>query len=253
MRHICHIFIVMCVSLFSVFQVGAAQTKQEADEAYSKEQYQKASEIYSQLLVKNGRNAVLYFNLGDCYYRMNDFTKAILNYQRAKQLDPGNSKIRHNLKLAQSKVTDQIVPESEMFFVTWTKAWMGTKTANAWGACAITTFILILIGVAVYLFCVKLWLRKVGFWGSLICLAFTVVFNIFAYNQKKKVTVEPDAVVMAPLVEVRTTPVTTAAKQFVLHEGVTVTVVDNSMKDWKEIQLEDGRSGWVQSSQLELI
>lgn len=253
MKHIYNIFIVIGLCLFTVFQTVQAQSKQEADEAYAKEQYQKASVIYSQLLQKNGKSAVLYFNLGDCYYRMNDMTKAVLNYQRAKQLEPGNKKIRHNLKLAQSKVTDQIVPKSEMFFVTWTKAWMGTKTANGWATNAIIAFILLLVGVAVYLFCSKIWLRKVGFFGALFFLLLTVVFHIFAYQQKKMILEEPEAVVVAPLMEVKTTPVNTATKQFELHEGVTVTVIDNSMRDWKEIELVDGRSGWVHTSQLEFI
>lgn len=252
MKYIYHIVIIIGLSLFSLVQVQA-QTKQEADGAYAKEQYQKASEIYSQLLQKEGKSAMLYFNLGDCYYRMGDMTKAVLNYQRAKQLEPGNKKIRHNLKLAQSKVADQIVPQSEMFFVTWTKAWMGTKTADGWASLAVTMFVLLLIGVAVYLFCPKMWLRKTGFFGALFFLLLTVVFHIFAVCQKKAVMDEPGAVVIAPVMEVKATPAATAARLFELHEGVTVSVIDNSMNDWKEILLEDGRSGWVRTSQLELI
>lgn len=253
MKHIYNIFIIVCLSLFAVLPSVYAQSKQEADAAYAKEQYQKASEIYTQLLQKEGKSAVLYFNLGDCYYRMNDMTKAVLNYQRAKQLEPGNKKIRHNLKLAQSKVADQIVPQSEMFFVTWIKAWKGTKTADGWGTSAIITFILVLAGTAVYLFCPKVLLRKIGFFGALFFIVLTVIFNIFAYQQKKLVTDEPLAVVTAPLMEVKSSPADAATRQFELHEGVSVTIIDNSMKDWKEIQLDDGRNGWVRTSQLELI
>lgn len=253
MKHIYNIFIIACLNLFILLPAVHAQTKHDADVAYGKEQYQKASEIYTQLLQKEGKSSVLYFNLGDCYYRMNDMTKAVLNYQRAKQLDPGNKKIRHNLKLAQSKVADQIVPQSEMFFVTWIKAWNSTKTADAWGTCAIVTFILILAGTAVYLFSSRVLLRKVGFFGALFFVFLTIVFNIFAYQQKKLVTDEPLAVVTVPLIDVKSAPAGAAARQFELHEGITVTIIDNSMKDWKEIKLEDGRNGWVRTSQLELI
>lgn len=253
MKNIYRICILLSLCLSVFFQTVQAQTKQDADAAYAKEEYQKASVIYSQLLQKGGKSAVLYFNLGNCYYRMDDMTKAVLNYQRAKQLDPGNKKIRHNLKLAQSKVSDQIVPKSEMFFVTWTKAWIGTKTADGWASCAVTVFILLLAGVAVYLFCTKLWLRKIGFFGALLFLLLTIVFNIFAYQQKKKITATPDAVLTASVVEVKNSPVNTAAKLFELHEGVTVTVIDNTMDEWKEIELDDGRTGWVRSSQLELV
>lgn len=244
--------IIICLCLCSVFQ-AMAQTKQEADEAYAKEQYQKASQIYSKLLQENGKSAILYFNLGDCYYRMNDMPKAVLNYQRARQLEPGNSKIRHNLKLAQGQLADQFVPQSEMFFVTWTKAWMDTRTSDGWASCAIVMFVLLLAGIAVYLFCNKIWLRKVGFFGALLCLLLCVLFNIFGHYQKNKVTETPQAVVMAPVVEVKSTPASMSAKQFELHEGTTVTITDNSMQDWKGIELEDGRTGWVRAEQLEII
>lgn len=253
MNHIYHLFIIVCLNLFVLLPTVHAQSKQDADEAYRKEQYQKASEIYTRLLQKEGKSAVLYFNLGNCYYRMNDMTKAVLNYQRAKQLEPGNEKLRHNLKLAQSKVTDQIVPQSEMFFITWIKAWRSTKTADGWAAFAITAFIIVLIGVAAYLFSSKIIVRKIGFFGSIFFLILTIIFNIFAYYQKRMVTDEPVAVVTAPLMEVKSAPANAATRQFELHEGVTVTVIDNSMKDWKEIVLEDGRNGWVRTSQLELI
>ena len=40
---------------------------------------------------------------------------------------------------------------------------------------------------------------------------------------------------------------------FVLHEGTKVYIDDNSMKEWKEIRLEDGNVGWVKASSIEVI
>ena len=40
---------------------------------------------------------------------------------------------------------------------------------------------------------------------------------------------------------------------FILHEGRKVSVKDNSMKEWKEIRLEDGKVGWVPASAIEVI
>lgn len=252
MNLIYRIFIIMCLCLTGI-QTAFSQSKQDADQAYAREQYQKASLIYKQLLQKNGKSPELFFNLGDCYYRMDDMTKAVINYQRALQLDPGNRKIRHNLNLAQSKVTDQITPQSEMFFITWIKDWRGTKTADSWAASAIVVFILLLASVGVYLFCSRLWIRKAGFFAAFLFLILTILYNIFAYQQKVLVTERPQAVVTAALMEVKSAPASGSSKQFELHEGVSLRIIDNSMKDWKEIELIDGRTGWVRSSQLELI
>lgn len=248
------ILVILCWCLCTVgIQTLDAQTKQDADGAYAKEQYQKASQVYVRMLQENGKSATLYFNLGDCYYRMGDMTKAVINFQRALQIEPGNSKIRHNLRLAESKVTDQITPQSEMFFITWIKDWRGTKTANGWSSSAIVAFILLLATVALYLFGTRMWLRKTGFFAALFCLLLTVVFNIFAYQQRVLTTETPLAVVTAPLMDVKSAPAQDASRQFELHEGVSVRIIDNSMDAWKEIQLADGRTGWVRTSQLEQI
>lgn len=252
MKTIYRFLIIMCLCTAGL-QTVCAQDKAEADQAYAKEQYQKASQIYMQLLQKEGKSPELFFNLGDCYYRMDDMTKAVINYQRALQLDPGNRKIRHNLNLAQSKVVDQITPQSEMFFITWIKDWRDMKTADDWASSALVAFILLLVAVAFYLFGSKLWLRKTGFFAALIFLILTVLYNVFAYQQKTLIMETPQAVVTAVSMDVRTAPSLSASKQFELHEGISIRIIDNSMNDWKEIQLIDGRTGWVRTSQLELI
>ena len=40
---------------------------------------------------------------------------------------------------------------------------------------------------------------------------------------------------------------------FILHEGRKVSIKDDSMKEWKEIRLEDGKVGWVPASAIEAI
>ena len=40
---------------------------------------------------------------------------------------------------------------------------------------------------------------------------------------------------------------------FVIHEGHKVEIKDNSMHEWKEIELEDGKVGWIPASSIEII
>ena len=95
--------------------VSTAATKTDADSLYAAEHYQQAAQCYESVL-KNGVSADLYYNLGNCYYRMDDMTRAVLNYERALLLSPGDRDVRLNLQMARSKTIDKIVPESEMFF-----------------------------------------------------------------------------------------------------------------------------------------
>ena len=61
------------------------------------------------------------------------------------------------------------------------------------------------------------------------------------------------AIVLQPSVTVRSTPSETGTSLFILHEGYKVEVKDNSMRDWKEIQLEDGKVGWLPTVAIEII
>ena len=49
---------------------------------------------------------------------------------------------------------------------------------------------------------------------------------------------------MAPSVTVKSTPNQSGTDLFILHEGRKVIIKDNTMKEWKEIKLEDGNVGW---------
>lgn len=76
---------------------AGAVTKADADSAYVHERYQQAIADYEALL-KQGVSADLYYNLGNAYYRTDNMTKAILNYERALLLSPGDADIRFNLQ-----------------------------------------------------------------------------------------------------------------------------------------------------------
>lgn len=58
---------------------------------------------------------------------------------------------------------------------------------------------------------------------------------------------------MSPTVTVKSTPDESGTDLFVLHEGTKVYIEDNSMTEWKEIRLEDGNKGWVQTKAIEVI
>jgi len=59
--------------------------------------------------------------------------------------------------------------------------------------------------------------------------------------------------VLSPSVTVRSTPSDEGTSLFIIHEGRKVTIKDNSMKEWKEIMLEDGKVGWIPVSAIEII
>ena len=232
--------------------LAQAQTKAEADSAYAAERYDEAISLYTALL-KDGESADIYYNLGNSYYKTERLAQAVLNYERALLLNPADADIRFNLELARNKTIDKITPESEMFFVSWFKSLTGVMSMDAWACSAVAAFVLMCVLAFVYYFSNRVTLRKVGFFGAVFMLLYILLANLFAHRQLEAQTDRTGAVVMSASVVVKSTPNESGTDLFVLHEGTRVEIIDNSMKDWKEIRIADGKVGWMPASSMEVI
>ena len=229
-----------------------AITKQNADDEYAKGNYQQAIKDYQEVL-KTGVSSEIYYNLGNAYYRTDNITQALLAYERALQLSPGDNDIRFNLQYARSKTIDKITPETEMFFVTWYHSLVNFTSVDRWANTAIVSIVMALLLILVFLFAPQMWARKSGFYGSAAFLLLFAFANLFAFQQKHELETKQGAIVIAPTVNVKKTPAASGTDVFVIHEGTRVDITDRGMKQWRGIKLADGREGWLKTSQIEEI
>ncbi len=229
-----------------------AITKQNADDEYAKGNYQQAIKDYQEIL-KTGVSSEIYYNLGNAYYRTDNITQALLSYERALQLSPGDNDIRFNLQYARSKTIDKITPETEMFFVTWYHSLVNFTSVDRWANTAIVSIVMALLLILVFLFAPQMWARKSGFYGSAAFLLLFAFANLFAFQQKHELETKQGAIVIAPTVNVKKTPAASGTDVFVIHEGTRVDITDRGMKQWRGIKLADGREGWLKTSQIEEI
>ena len=227
-------------------------TKAEGDSAYMRNDYASAIQIYESLL-KKGEAAEIYYNLGNSYYKADDIAKAILNYERALLLQPGNADIRANLEIARSKTIDKVVSVPDIFFVAWVKSLINCLSVDAWAKLGIVFFILLLISFSLFFLFKQIVWKKSGFIAGIVFLFLVVLSNIFASEQKSELVNRNKAIILSPSVTVRSTPSESGNSLFILHEGHKIEVKDNSMREWKEIRLEDGKVGWVPTSAIEVI
>lgn len=245
---------IVLILLLGIAQfINAAVTKEEADQAYQANDFAAAIEKYEAILNTEGESANVYYNLGNSYYKEKNIAKAVLNYERALLLNPGDADIRFNLEMARSKTVDQITPVSEVFIVTWMNSLINVMSEKEWGVVGILSFWLMLVSLIVYIFGRRILYKKVGFAGVVVFLLIAIGANIFASSQKAELINRTGAIVMSPSLTVKSTPNESGTDLFVLHEGTKVYVEDDSMREWKEIRLEDGKKGWVQTNTIEII
>jgi tetratricopeptide (TPR) repeat protein len=227
-------------------------SKSLADSAYIRNDFTTAIQIY-EMILRTGESADIYYNLGNSYYKIGDIAKAILNYERALILKPANKDIRSNLEIARAKTVDKVTDVPELFFITWLKSITNSMGIQSWAIIAISFFLLFIVSIYIFFFSTKIVARKTFFILALFFLVFCVIANISAAFQRRVRLNRMNAIIISPSVTIRSTPNDNGTSLFILHEGRKVFIKDDSMKDWKEIQLEDGDVGWVKKNDLEVI
>ena len=227
-----------------------------AGDAYRSGDFKTSIELYEKVINESISNnivsAQLYYNLGNAYYRDNQIGKAILNYERALLLDPGDSDIRHNLRFANNRKIDRITPTGDIFLSNWFKAIRNLYNSNVWAVIAIISFVLSIIALAAYLFVTVLWVRKTAFYSFIVLFLLMIVFNIFSFSQKREQIRGDNAIVMVGAAGVNASPDDNSNELFELHEGAKVRV-KGSDGNWLEIEIDNGSVGWTKKDNIEII
>lgn len=246
------------ISLLFIFVMQSVQAsnidslKAKADNAYAHESFDKATKIYEEISAK-GRSAEICYNLGNCYYRMDEIAKAVLWYERASLLNPSDMDIRFNLDMARSKTIDKVVPQHELFFVGWYHTIVNLMSLTAWACASIILFVCSLLSLTAYFFCAEIIMRKIGFFAFLVALVLSICGNVFALSQRQRLENRTGAIVMASAAVVKSSPSLSGSDLFILHEGTKVEITDDSLQGWYEVKLADGKVGWLQMRQIERI
>lgn len=266
MKRILYIFLFITVPVLLAAQNAVSDTlsginirqsvvgdKIAGDSAYVKGDYETAITLYENLLKSNGESSDLYYNLGNAYYKNDNIAKAILNYERALLLDPSDEDLLFNIELARSKTVDKVAPVYKFFLMSWIEDIINLTDMQGWSVFGIVFFLLSLATFGLFLFGKSVSIRKTGFVVAVISLFVAIFANLSAYHQYHYLTERTEAIVMSASVTVKSTPSESGTDLFVIHEGRKVKISDDSMKEWKEIELEDGNIGWVPVNTIERI
>ena len=222
-------------------------------EAYAAGQWDAAVQSWSAIRESGLESPELYYNLGNAYYKNGDISHAILNYERALKLDPSYSDAQFNLGFARESVQDKIEEIPELFIKTFGRKICYLMSSDGWS-------LLFLVLLAATLAMALLFLlgrtpasRKAGFFVGIALLICAALALRFAFWQRAEYKAEDSAIVTKAVCSVKSSPGSDSATNlFVLHEGTKVRILD-SVGEWDNVELADGRQGWLQASDIEGI
>ena len=222
-------------------------------EAYSAGQWAEALQDWSDVAATGLRSKELYYNLGNAYFKTGETAQAVLNYERALRLDPSDADVRYNLEFARAMTQDRIDEVPEFILKTWIRKIGYWMSSDAWAVLSLVFLALTLALVLLFLLGPTAGMRRTGFFAGIATLLLSLAAFCFARSQKADAERHDEAIVMRPVSSVTSSPSSDAAKSlFILHEGTKVKVLDE-VSGYKDIELADGRRGWIASGDIEII
>ncbi|MDR1861011.1 MAG: tetratricopeptide repeat protein [Bacteroidales bacterium] len=219
---------------------------------YADGDYEHAAACYEAVLAQDVGSAEVYYNLGNACYKRAQYTRAIINYERARMLAPCDDDISANLELANQHIVDAIKPIPRLFISRWAANLGNMFTVWQWAVASLVALALAAFLGLLFLFAGRRALRKVSFWTGALCILTVAITCSFAVRQKRLITEHKFAIITRPNITVKSTPSESGTDLFVIHEGLKVELKE-SLGDWTQIRLSDGNQGWLPDTSFEKL
>jgi tetratricopeptide (TPR) repeat protein len=230
----------------AAFERGVRAT----DLAAARQAFHEATQEYERLVADGVENGKLYYNLGNAYVRLGDVPQAILSYRLGQRLLPRDEQIAANLAFARSRVADRIEATDtsrllRQLFVVHHAFSVRERMRGAAVAFLVAWAVLI-----ARIFVPRRSLSVIG----LLALAVSLGLATSIYAQTSDEAQHPLGVLASDEVLVRKGDGETYEPQFnrPLGRGLEFRVL-NRRDEWLQIELPDGKTGWIRAEQAAVI
>lgn len=218
----------------------------DANAAYEEGNFARAIELYEEILISAPGDAVTEFNLGNAYARAGDIARAILHYERALRSNPRLQAARTNLRRIAPPAN---FPEASPLLapLAWTRdqlalpAWLWVVFALLCATC--------LAGAA------RVWMRRpplalrASVWIFAGLLAISALFAFASARERNDRAV----IILSQGVIARSGPGPQYLEAMELPAGAKAHSAGEARGGWVKIRTLDGRTAFVQISDLEWI
>lgn len=223
-----------------------------ANKAYFSGQYEAAVKIYEPLVNKGYASSVLFYNLGNAYFKLGNMPMAILYYEKAKKLAPTDSEIAHNIRLANTRLADKFEAVPTLFYVRWYNNAKNMLSPDRMAQVSLIFIALFWVLLGIYFFARRKFMRILSFYTAILFIMAGSFGMVLAYQAHRAVLTSDEAIVIEPSLGVKSSPDIKSLDQFIIHEGTKVRVMDR-IGEWKEIGIANGNTGWILSNTIREI
>lgn len=221
--------------------------------AYGVADYQKACNDWLEIETLGQESPRLYTNIGSAYFKGGDLAHAVLYYERALKLDPSFEDAEYDLRYVRTFLQDKIETVPEFFLTRWMRSVRESVGSDVWAVLFLVLLAVALAGVLLFLLSGSSSLKRTGFAAGIAALVLSLSSLVFSLGSRADYMKQDSAVVLSAVSVVRSSPDAVAGSDlFVLHEG-TVLDIRDFVGEWCNIELADGRQGWIRMAEIEVI
>jgi len=246
------IFILFIIATLSTtFGSNVDSIYVKGNEHYLQSEFNYAIENYEKILSLNREHQDLYFNLGNAYFRNKEVGNAIWSYEKAKLFSPRDKDINFNLNFLNGQIQDKILKPNQLFFIKFYNSLLNKYNfGELFGMLGV---IILFLSFKRIINIKNDFLRK-SYKLSIVISSFFILFFVFSLMDKAfKITNTKEAIVISNEINVKSSPFLASKNTiFKIHEGTKVIIGENQ-QEWYQIELYDGKKGWVLGSQIRPI
>ena len=252
LKRIIYLFMIIAMPLLAFGDATLNSLLKKGNDQYAKGQYKEAIVTYQKIVDDGHMSALVYFNLGNAYFKDNDVSSALLYYEKAHKLSPGDEDINFNIQFANQKTTDKVEATPEFFITRW---WHSFILRFSLTTLAVLSIVLIITGFAllvVYRFTNSVGIKKASFYAALLIIFLGLGSMFTADRQQQYFDGHHGAIIFSNSVNVKSGPTPSSKNLFLIHDGTKVDVLDNN-NGWMKIKLANGSEGWINASDAKEI
>lgn len=249
-------FHILAIALLLTFSVSLfAQyddLMEKGNNFYKSEQYEEAISLYKRIIENGYESGPLYYNIGNSYFRMGELGYAILYYEKALKIDPGNEDVQYNLRLVNARIIDKIKELPDVPIMAYWDIVVTYFSVDAWLTIFLIFWIMILLCVAAYYLVGRARIQRIAVMAGLFNITMILIIGIFLLARLHRESTTDYGVLLKSTVTAQSSPDANRVDAFVIHEGIKFQI-EEELSDWSRIKLADGKVGWLPNDTFEAI
>ncbi|MEA3475030.1 MAG: tetratricopeptide repeat protein [Candidatus Cloacimonadota bacterium] len=243
--------ILLIILFFINLQLLAGYDISKANNAYQNQEYEKARDSYEELVKKGIKNFNLFYNLGNTYFKLENYGFARLFYEKALKFRPLDKDLIFNLELLKSRLKDK-EETKETFLSHILKKMYYFLSINMLAIFVLICFILIMFTIVLVILANKSSTKRVIKVFMVILSILFMIFLIFTVARLHEFHNKDFAVIIDETVFAYSGPSKDFQQVFTIHEGLKIKI-ERFDKNWVLIKLQSGNGGWIEKDRIKII